>query len=587
MERTLLENKPTIEGLSDQLHELDRRIAALESRAEPAPQSSVIAADAAPALDTPRMPSITGGMLLAIGKALLAFAGAYLIRAAAESGTAPQLLAVMAALVYAVCWLAWSARIGLSDRFSMSLYGLTAALIVSAMLWETTVHLQVLSPALSAASAALFTGAGLWLAWPRNLSAVAWIATLAGVATSLVLLIATRDLFPFIIVLLVIAASIEYATCRGRSPGQRWLTAVAADFSIFSLTFVMSRPQGLPESYHAISILNVILLQAALVLIYVFSIGYRTLAQGLDITPFEIGQTIVAVLLLLYGAVMVVHAGAGAFCLAAGMACYLTSIAVLRYKERQRNFYVYMTFGLAFLLFANWMLLSGFPLAAMCSALALGAMVAGRYMRRISIQMNAPAYLLAASLASGLIDFGNRSIFATSGSYPATGFLPIVVTAFVAGLCYAASGRGNSIPERIPPAIAAAVLCWSALAFAAAGITAALGAGGVPHPAISATLRTGLLCGLAILLALAASRWGRQEFLWLVYPLMLLGACKLLLQDFPQGQPATIALSLLFYGGTLLSLPKVGQAFHVPTSPKLFLQTPNESDKVIETGAGD
>jgi hypothetical protein len=531
-------------------------------------------------------------MLLAVGTALLGLAGAYLIRAAAESGTVPQLFAVMAALVYAVCWLVWSARIGLSDRFSMSLYSLTAALIVSAMLWETTVHLQVLPPALSAAIAALFTGTGLFLAWPRNLSAVAWIATLAGVATSLVLLIATRDLFPFVTALLVIAACLEYATCRGRSPSQRWVAALGADFSVFLLTFVMSRPQGLPEGYHAISISNVIVLEAALVLIYVLSTGYRTFAQGLDITPFEIGQTIVAVLLFLYAALMVVHAGAGAFCLFAGAACYLVSIAVLSHQERQRNFYVYMTFGLALLLAANWMLLSGLPLATMWCALALGAVAAGRYMRRIGIQMHAPAYLVAAALASGLIEFGDRAIFGSSGSHAAADLLPIVMTAFAAGLCYAASGRGYTTHQRatlarIPPAIAAAVLCWSALAFAATGITAALGAGGVPHPAISATLRTGLLCGLAMLLALAAARWGRQEFLWLVYPLMLLGAVKLLLQDFPQGRPATVALSLLFYGGTLVALPKLGQAFRLPTSPKLFLQTPNESDNVIKIGAAD
>ena len=557
MERTLVEKKPTIEGLSDQIQELERRVAALECRAELAPQSSVIDARAAPALVTPPISPVTGGMLLAVGRALLGLGGAYLIRAAAESGAVPQLFAVMAALVYAVCWLVWASRIGLSDRFSMSLYALTAALIVSAMLWETTVHLRVLPPALSAAIAALFTCTALILAWPRNLSAIAWIATLAGVATSLVLLIATRDLLPFIAALLVIAAAIEYATCRGRSPGQRWLTAMAADFSVFLLIFVMSRPQGLPQGYRSIAISSVIAVGAALVLIFFLSVGYRTLTQGLDITPLEVGQTIAALLLLVQGALTVVHAGAGAFCLFAGAICYVASLTVLSRKERQRNFYVYMTFGLALLLAANWMLLSGWPLATMWCGLALGAMAAGRYLRRVSIQMHAPAYLVSAALASGLIAFGGRSIFGPAGAQAATEYLPIVMTALAAGLCYAAAGHGQATHARIPAAVAAALLCWSILAFAASGVTIALGAGGTPHPAIAATLRTGLLCALAMLSAFAASRWGRQEFLWLVYAIMVLGASKLLVQDFPQGRPATIALSLLFYGGTLLSLPKV------------------------------
>ena len=76
------------------------------------------------------------------------------------------------------------------------------------------------------------------------------------------------------------------------------------------------------------------------------------------------------------------------------------------------------------------------------------------------------------------------------------------------------------------------------------------------NAATLATLRTSLLCAVAIGLALAGSRWGRGELLWLQYPVMFLGAAKLLLEDFPNGRPAALALSLLSYGGALILLPR-------------------------------
>ena len=41
---------------------------------------------------------------------------------------------------------------------------------------------------------------------------------------------------------------------------------------------------------------------------------------------------------------------------------------------------------------------------------------------------------------------------------------------------------------------------------------------------------------------------------------MLYGGYRLLLEDFPNGRPTALALSLLFYGGTLLLLPRMMRA---------------------------
>ena len=48
--------------------------------------------------------------------------------------------------------------------------------------------------------------------------------------------------------------------------------------------------------------------------------------------------------------------------------------------------------------------------------------------------------------------------------------------------------------------------------------------------------------------------------MWLQYPVMVIGAAKLLFEDFPKGHPTALAISLLFFGGTLILLPRFRDA---------------------------
>ena len=72
-----------------------------------------------------------------------------------------------------------------------------------------------------------------------------------------------------------------------------------------------------------------------------------------------------------------------------------------------------------------------------------------------------------------------------------------------------------------------------------------------------AVLKTGVLAIAGVLLALG-SRWTRlSEAAWLVYPVLIVGGGKLLLEDFPNGRPATLVLSLTLYGGALILAPRL------------------------------
>ncbi len=144
--------------LSERVRELERRVAALER--QPAVETPAAAESASAALPEAPPPearhglppsNVSAGVVSVIGKAVLAIAGAYLLRAIAESGTIPQLPVLMVAIAYAGMWLVWALRTHATNLFASVTYAITSALILSPLLWESTVRFQVVWPAFTAA----------------------------------------------------------------------------------------------------------------------------------------------------------------------------------------------------------------------------------------------------------------------------------------------------------------------------------------------------------------------------------------------------------------------------------------------------
>jgi hypothetical protein len=500
--------------------------------------------------------SFTGGNFATVAKALLGFAGAYLLRAIAESGSLPQSIGIAAGLVYAIFWLIWSTRLGPEDRFGTTLYGLTSTLIFSGLVWENSVQVHALPFPLGAFLITLFAYAGISLAWRRNLPGIAAIVAVVTASLCLVLLVATHDVVPFTAALLSIAAASEFAACNGQWLGQRWFPALAADLAVLIVAWVITQPQGVPESYHPFGMSSVVALQMTLVLIYVLGMGYRTLVTGSDITNFEIAQNTAAIALFIWGSVVMGREAPAprfvveAFCVLAGMACYATAVLFLARKSRQRNFLMYGVFGLALVMAGISILFSGLPLVVVWCTLAVVTSWLGTHEHRISLQLHAPVFLAAAAVGSGLIGFARQALH---GANPpsASRLIEISLATVALALCYWMAGSGETGKARIPALLIAALLCWAILGLCGAGITTLLG----PDSTISSTLRTGLICALSLALARPGMR--RPELVWLLYPLMLYGAYRLLSEDFPHGRPTALALSLLFYGGTLLQLTRM------------------------------
>lgn len=557
------ERAPKIEDLYSLVREIERRVTALERER----QSAAVPLEGVLFPQTPApmnggeltLPSVPGGIIPVLGRALLGIAGAYLLRAAAETGTLPQWAAVLAALLYAGWWLVSSTRVASADRFTTAVYGLTAAMVVAPMLWETTVRFQVLPPAITAAVLVVFVAASAALAWARNIAVIPWITTLAAVATTIALIVATHQVIPFTMALLLIAVVVETAACRDHWLSERWLVAVAADFAVFLMTYLVTRPNGVPEGYPPLAPSVVVIAQIVLLSVYLGSTAYRTLIHGLNISLFETGQAAAAFLISIGGALKVAQSATaagvtvGAFAILSGAACYVLAFTLLEHQTgRHRNFYTYSAFGLALMLTGCYVLLSGLELIEVWGVMAAIAMWTAVRLNRTSLRVHSVSYALAAVAASGLIGFGYDRIIGPAAPWPMPGG-DVALAAGTAALCYALARNSNASLARATAAILGAVVCWTVLALTAG----AAGSAGAP---IVAAVRTASICIMSAFFAWAGPRWNRRELGWLLYPLMIGGGIKLIAEDFRYGNTVTMCISLLFFGGALILLPRLTRA---------------------------
>lgn len=422
------------------------------------------------------------------------------------------------------------------------------------MLFETTTRFHVLAPAVTAILLTAFMVSGTLVAWQRQLPVISWITTLAGVGTAFALFFATQAVVPLTAALLITAATVEFAACRDHLFGERWVVALTADLFVLALTQLSLRP---PDGGTSIPVGEALLLQMGLLAIYLGSTVYRTLVHQIPMANFEIGQSVLAFVIALSGALRIAHGRAavmlGALCLLAGVACYLVAFAVFEHQDRRRNFRVYAVFAVLLLFAAGAILFAGEPAASTLfwSAPAILTAVAARRIRSFTMEIHCALYLIAASVVSGLIPYASAAMIGQPSPAFPPGLLPLLATA-VTALCFALAPALPAFPARLSTAVIAALFGWGALGMLAAGCASALGGNAALTPAI----RTALLCFLAGGLVFAASRLRRLELLWLLYPLTVFVLYKLVTEDFPQGRPTTLALTLVICGGTLILLPR-------------------------------
>jgi hypothetical protein len=344
----------------------------------------------------------------------------------------------------------------------------------------------------------------------------------------------------------------------------RWVTALVADVAMVGLTSRAISPQ------HPDPALPVVVVQLAMLGLYLGSFAARTLWKGRAVVPFEVAQTVAGLAVGLGGALTVARASGtgltalGTGSLAFGAGAYAVAFAFVgRRQGLGANFYFYATLALLLTLTGASVLLgaSQLPYAVALAVLAVASTWLGHRFARNALVFHGAVYCVVAGAASGLLA---TDVSLLAGK--AAALWPVMTVAMwvafgAAAVCTVIAPTGA---RRQAAGAAGRALH---LAFAVLAVLAACGvvllvlgpaiAGAPPDAGALATLRTGLLAVLAVTLAACTrvERWA--EFRWLVYPVLSLAALKLLIEDMRLSQPATLFVALALLGASLVLSPRL------------------------------
>ena len=557
--------QPEWEALEREVRELTERVAYLEQLAgvnaqETAPVEVPEAVTEHPLAQMP-------GMLPVVGRSLLGLAGAYLLRAFTESGTLSVQAGVGAGIIYALAWLFWAARTPATEQVKTALASLTAVLVLCPLLWEATIRFHAIGTWTAAGLLLAFAVFGMGISWRKSLLIVSTFATVAALGTAGALLLATHDVLPFTFLFLAVAAAIEASACLEHWMSERWLGATAADLAVLLATWLVSNPHGLPPSYAPIPHAWLLTAQVTLLAIYLSSTIIRTLLRGFSFTTFEIAQCAIAFAVSFSGGFEMAP-GMAVFVLVCAAACYLVSFALLdREGELSRNFYTYSTFAILLTLAGTRILLSGALAAGVWSILAITGICLGGWFVRLTLHLHGGVYLILALASSGALREATDLLLG-SALWPSEhqvalwSGLATATIAFALAARFRVPGTPSKIRQTFRIAIAAS-LVWLVAGIVAGMMTGAYHVvfGATASHAYCATMRTGVLAGLSLLLAWASTHLDRPELSRLVYPALALGGYRLVATDLHQGNTGALFLSLLLLGGVLTMLPRLKKSW--------------------------
>jgi hypothetical protein len=296
---------------------------------------------------------------------------------------------------------------------------------------------------------------------------------------------------------------------------------------------------------------------------YLGSFAARTLIRSRTVLPFEIVQTAVVLAVGLGGGVIVARVtGVGNLALGLasavlGVGCYAVAFAFDRRQAARANVHFYATLALVLTLGWIGLLLPG-PVSGLgLAALALLATWLGRSRARLALAIHGAAYAVAAAGASGLATHTVAALASTPRPQP-----PDLAVASWAALAAPAVCLAISRPVRQSLVAALPRVAYAMLLVVTAGGTvlallAPAIAGTPPAPGPLATLRTTVLAAAAVILAIATRYERTVELGSLLYPVLLIGAVKLVLDDFRHSQPATLFVALAVYGAALILAPRL------------------------------
>lgn len=551
--------------LEARLNDLERRVHALEHPYAAASQAHAqIQSAAAPQAATAATPN-AGGAFSVLGIAMLGIAGAYLLRAVAETNVAPQSAVASFAIIYAILWLVWAARTRIDAWFASAIYACTSALILAPMLWELTLRFKFLPATATAAALAAFAASAFAVTWKQNRPPVLWIAIVTGTILALALSIASHQIVPFAAVLLFIVLLSECGAAFNRWAGIRILAAAAADLIVLLLIYIYSSPQSTRLDYLQLSTASLLAPGVALFLIFAVAVLIKTAARRQSISTFE---TIQATIAFLFAAASLLCFGSafsatllGILCLLLSACGYVALLTLFNGSQQARNNAVFATWSAALFLAGSVLCLPDPWMVVSLGVASVVAAIAGARLGRLALELHGAAFLLSAAFFSGLLAYIVHALAGTLPGAPSWGIGFIAASTI---LCYAFINPdpGQSWKAQGLQLVFASVAATAATALLIKALASLITLWMLPGAHHLAFIRTLILCLAALALAFGGAFWRRVELTRIGYAALALVAVKLVAEDLPLGHLAYIAASIFLFALTLIAVPRVAHMRH-------------------------
>lgn len=570
MGTTFEETGVGVEELAERLSRIEKRLVELEAwkasaiAAPAATREAGYARETASAeaeLEADESPG-SGFDLAMVGRTLIVLGGAFMLRAASDSGAIPVAAGVGLGLVYAAAFALFALREQVS-RTSATFHGYASLLVAFPLIWEATKKFGIFGPwgaalALSAISALIVV-----LCWRRRLNGLAWGLTLFALVLAPMVMLFTVAAAPFIVYLLALGIVTLWMGYELDWHLLRWPVALELDLAVLAVGFLIATGRNGTMSPGA-----AIALGFGVFAIYLLAFALRTIAKQRDIVPFEIVQAIGGFAAGVGAAVWIARSrGAGELPLALAILAlaagsYALSFAFLSRRSSTINFSFYSSLALVLTVTAGSLIVHGLSSSVLWSLLAVATCgFASRY-SKTSLAFHAGVYLLAGFVAADVLMLGLRVVFLPAPSpWPMPGAAALlviaacVVTAGMRPIEHAGSREAWSWAKLIllvETGWGVATLAMCLVGLVALDVLRA-DAGAV------AVIRTAVLALLTVAAAWA-SRYprfapGRAIAGGMIVVLVM----KLIWDDFRNGRASTLFISLAIVGVALIVAPRLGK----------------------------
>ncbi|MGD8482685.1 MAG: DUF2339 domain-containing protein [Gammaproteobacteria bacterium] len=556
--------------MADRLNEIEARLAAIEYRlraleagrpASPPEQRKLEKSRREEGLGEEHVSSAATHL----GRVLLIFGGAYLLRAVTDFGFLPTQAGIPVGITYALVWLYLAYRSGGTDsrRTGAMLYGGVSVLLVMPILVEAVTRFELLSGPASAVALTVFCILALAVAILRNLRSIGWLTIAGGFGTAVLLMRLSGAALSFSMVLLLLGVASLWLTYSRDWRGLQWLGAVGANLGVVILGVL-----SLHEEW-ALNPATAYFAALALWSVYLASFVIRTHVLKHDPGLFEAVQAVLASVIAFGAAIYVARTDGmymtvlGAAALAFAGVAYGLAFSRQTRDARGRSFYFYSTLGLVLLVGGSAVLLPPSAAGLAWAVLAAGmAWLSGRQ-ARVSMSLQCTVLLIAAGVASGaLVNTLHALVGDPVQNLPGLSFPHLVVAASAVFCLFVPVAQASDRWGRmagLPQLIVLLLSVWIVGGLMVTVLAPVLAdvPGANSDLGILATIRTAVLSAAAVTLAFSSRyrRW--PEAWWLAYPVLAGVGVKLVFEDFPNGRPVTLFVALALVGGALILVAKL------------------------------